>query len=287
MRSKTLVNKPWSAHLGSALALLVAPLALGCVGEVDHGDEGALDEAVGEAQAAVGWSGYSWGCGGSCELNLGTDVDRTCFLAGVWGKLGASSQASVRVQRSGGDWILDVDAASGQNLGANAVCVNTAENRTGQYTWTWGPGDGLPTSMGFGTSSRRCFLTQVISDGAFRFNNWITDYARVRKDASGEWFLEGVSTTGVDTPVTATVKAICVDVPQNYGAWQWLAGNNHRIDPLASNSVGGVACGMTGLGGPFTSNTWTDGVWLEYNPTTLDWEQHTVNNKTAWSQCVR
>ncbi|WP_437589292.1 hypothetical protein [Sorangium sp. So ce1000] len=287
MRLNPPVNKLRSAHLGPVLALLVAPLALGCVSEVGHEDEGALDEPVGEAQAAVGWWSYGWGCSGSCELNLGSDTDRTCFLSGVWGKLGASSQASVRVTRSGGQWTLYVDSASGQNLGANAVCVNTVENRTGQYTWTWGPGDGLPTSMGFGTSSRRCFLTQVTSNGAFKYNNWITDYARVLKDVSGEWFLEGASTTGVDTPVTATVKAICVDVPQNYGAWQWIAGNNHRIDPLANDSIGGVVCGMTGLGGPFTSNSWTDGVWLEYNSTTLDWEQHTVNNKTAWSQCVR
>src|SRR5262249_23616160 len=112
----------------------------------------------------------------------------------------------------------------------------------------------------------------------FRSN---ADSARVWKDGTtGIWYVGG-SQSG-----NAEVAATCVDIPLNYGSWEWISGDpGSRLDNLAYNPDG-VVCGMTGLGGHFTANDYNDGVQITYNSGIRTWQQKTVNGKSAWSNCV-
>jgi hypothetical protein len=267
---------PW------ALALFLTALGAGCTSEL--GGEDGADPATGQTEQHVGgiWY-YSWGCAGSCSLDLGTSTNRTCVLAGIRGNLtGKSTQplvpTSVRLLGGGGtNWFLDVSSAGGHPLAGDAMCIDTSLNRTAKAFWSSGT---AATPMGTGTAARRCFLTDVYNLDGFKTNS---DYARVWKDATtGIWYVGGTQSGTYGAEVAAT----CVDVPLNYGSWLWIAGDpGSRLDDLAYNPDG-VACGMTGLGGHFTANDYSDGVQIQYNSGIRTWQQMTVNGKRAWSSCV-
>jgi len=276
---------------GNLTAILIPGLSLavvagGCISDASGEGEAEAETAENlptvEVQQELGIWTYSWGCAGSCTLDLGTATNRTCFLAGVRGNLtGKTSQplvpSSVRLS-VGANWWLDVRSALGNPLAGDAICVDTAVNRTSKFTWSSGA---AATPMGTGTAARRCFLTDVYNLDGFKLN---TDFARVWKDSfTGIWYVGGNQSGTYGASVTAT----CVDVSADHGSWLWISGDpGSRLDNLAYNP-GGVACAMTGLGGHFTANDYNDGVQIKYNIGTLFWQQQTVNGKSAWSNCIR
>jgi hypothetical protein len=266
------------------MVLSLAAFAGGCLsGASGEGeDETAENLPTMEVQQALGVWTFSWKCAGSCTLDLGTPTNRTCFLAGVRGDLtGKITQpiltSLVRVVLDG-NWSLEVRSALGNRLAGDAICVDTAVNRTSKYTWSSGAAS---TPMGAGTAARRCFLTDVYNYDSFKLN---TDYARVWKDSfTGTWYLNG----NLSGMYGATVGAICIDVSADFGSWLWTSGDpGSRLEDLA-HDPGGVACAMTGLGGHFTANDYSDGVQIKYDIGTSYWQQQTVNGKSAWSNCFK
>ena len=87
----------------------------------------------------------------------------------------------------------------------------------------------------------------------------------------------------------ASAAAVCVDVPADYGTWGIVsnpgAGNTVSFD--LAEDLGGVACGLTKLGGSFITNSTSDGLGVNYNAGTRFWNVTAVNGKQAAASCVR
>jgi hypothetical protein len=267
------------------LTLLVLIAATGCT------ERPTAESAI--SQSLSGFWFYTWGCAGDCpQLDLGTDTDRTCFLAGIRGDLAATSH--VAVTRSGGHYWLDVYNNHANELMADAACAAGTTNRTSEYTQV---GNGTLT-IGAGSSTRRCFLTSVYANAApaNAFSNG-SDYARVYFQ-SGSWML--TNSQSVSPYASAWIGATCVDVPTLLASGVSSAPDpGTHEDALVSTTFGDTACGLTGIGGHFYTDNYDDGAHIRLNapgndlsfcaPGTCnyDWFLDTVNGKRAWYACVK
>lgn len=245
---------------------------------------------VNDAVAFTGNWNYSWGDTKYSFASIGTAIDRTCFMTGMTGdiqpfndptnvSIGDMTSVGVKVNSTilGSYYTIYVDSDGGA-LGVYARCVNTAAGRTGEVYWHTGQSAQV---LGAVTAKRRCFLTQIgtsnITDyGGFRYG-W--EYVRVWKDSSN-WYLGGFQSG------SAWGAARCIDVSEDHGNWQWVAGDpGTRKDPLAYNP-GGVTCFLTGVGGRFDKSDWADGVFITYGGIN-QFSMNTANGKTGWANCVK
>jgi hypothetical protein len=266
------------------MAMPLAAFAVGCGGELpEQGQpEGDVPEVPSEdvaqtEQGVVLGGSYWWGSDGWTQLNMGTSEGRTCFLTSVVGSLKPSSSglsSSVYTYVYAGNWYLNINPNNGNALGAGVQCINTATNRTTDGVWFKGDPARL---LGAVTAQRRCFLTRVEGTGGFKTNS---DYARVWNDGLN-WYLGG------SLSAEGGARARCVDVPTDQGSWLYGAGDPGGFTANMTYDPGGVACMLTGVGGHFTANSYTDGVSIDYNAGTRYWEMTVVNGKRGWSSCVK
>jgi hypothetical protein len=106
------------------------------------------------------------------------------------------------------------------------------------------------------------------------------DYVRVFNNGTN-WVLGGSIAAGV-----ATAEATCIDVNEDDGSWYWQAGTPGGFAGPLSN-VPGTTCGLTGIRGPFTYNSYSDGVVITYNSALSEFQLNVENGKGGWATCVR
>jgi hypothetical protein len=241
---------------------------------------GSTDDVFAESQEAFtgNWN-FSWGVTQPSSITLVSATSNTCFLSGMVANLQAVTTGNIisaSVNRSPTNYTLSVNP-DGNPLGAYARCVNSVAGRTSEAFWQTGD---LPRVIAPVTANRRCFLTGIAvirdqpSPRGFRFN---ADNVRVTVQGSN-WVLSG-SQSG-----HALARASCLDVNQDMGSWLWVAGSGTRKDPLATNT-GGVTCYLTGIGGDFSSNDWSNGAFItEENG---QFFMNTKAGKSGWATCVR
>lgn len=268
------------------MAMPLAFFAVGCGGELPEQGQPedpsapVAGEVLEQTEQAIGQAGtYWWGTSnnGNTTTNLGTATDRTCFLTGVQGNLkptvsGNSSFVGLYIYN--GDWWVTVTHFNSKALGVGVQCINTDTNRTAEVTWTDGSAAKL---LGAVTGQRRCFLTRVESKGGFVSNS---DHARVWNDGYN-WYLGG------DLSAAGGARARCVDVPTAVYYWHVIAPDVGGFTNNLSYDPGGVVCMLSGIGGRFTTSSFTDGVSIDYNSGTRYWEITINNGKRAWSTCVK
>lgn len=266
-------------------ALSVGILLSGCMTEVDGQEENSAAHESETEQAFTGNWNYSWGDTKYSFANIGTSINRTCFMSGLAGNIipaGSTGQtgAGVRINASG-NYEIFVDSDGGA-LNTFARCVNTSSGRTAEITWRTGD---AAKQLGAVAAGRRCFLTRVTTSNAypsegghgFQYNS---DYVRVWQDGFN-WWIGGVQ-SGV---VWATAR--CINVNADYGSWQWVAGDpGTRKDQLSSNP-GGVTCLLTGVGGHFNDNDWVDGAYVSYDEGINQFYMNTKDGHTGWANCVK
>jgi hypothetical protein len=253
------------------------------VGEIgDAGDEGPAGQTE---QAFAGYWHYTLAVKDADDHNvdIGSDLNRTCFLSGVGGNLRHGPNATVdlgvrRVQGSNwfspGHWIFDVEPFAPQRLAATALCVPTETNRTSNTHWTNGMGAQIVAPA---TEHRVCFLTRLANDFQHQ-TSWgsDSDFVRVYK-FEGNWWIFGSS---------APASAACVDVSSDLGEWHFTAGDDTKVDTVIS-STGGVQCALSGLSGKFRNDVWGDGVWVSHDSPSSTWTMVTKNRKGGWVRCFK
>jgi hypothetical protein len=265
------------------LALPLTAFAAGCGGEAQEqapAEPVAGNESLARTEQGVGLGGaYWWGTSnnGFSSATIGTSTNRTCFLSGIQGNLqppSAGSWGGAGTFMYAGNWVIFVNHNFSKALSAGVQCINTAANRTAEVSWYQGSAAKL---LGAVTAQRRCFLTQVEGAGGFKASS---DYVRVWNDGLN-WYLGGnLSGQGGG-------RAMCVDLPENHGGWLWIAGNPGGFTENLAYDPGGVACLLSGIGGPFNKSDFSDGVSIDYNAGTRYWEMTVTNGKRGWGNCVK
>ncbi|AGC49185.1 hypothetical protein MYSTI_07913 [Myxococcus stipitatus DSM 14675] len=267
-------------------ALPLATFTVACGGEPleptspEAASPVVADEAVDQVEQRVGLQGpYNWhtSANGYVSTSIGTATNRTCFLTGVSGNLqpptGSSSWGSTGTFVFAGEWYIFVNHNFSKMLGSTVECMTTAANRTAEVSWYNGQAAKL---LGAVTADRRCFLTMVEGSGAF---DSTSEYVRVWNDGLN-WYLGG------DLAGEGGGRALCVDVPESHGGWQWISAGSGFSKELAYNP-GGVGCFLSGLGGRFNQNSLTDGLSIDYNSGTRTWEMTLSPAKRGWANCVK
>jgi hypothetical protein len=240
------------------LALLAPILLLGCV---DSGDDAAPSDDGADIHPDFSSVGeHTYECtAAECIVDLGTSVDRTCFLAGITGDLQTASDAPrgamALIDSTTGDYTVRLFGSTAQPIGATFTCVNSATNRV---TGNWYTG-AIPVVMaGTSSAARRCFLTEVVGTSSTSFTHF-TDSVQVAPNSYGEWNLYGNQVSGS----SVNAGAVCIDVTPD-GTWAYNNGQIGSVSGNISADTGGVACGLSALNGEFNDG-FENGVWITHN----------------------
>ncbi len=264
-------------HSWFALVLMV-----GCVDADDPEDAAELGETEQEVSSTV-LETFTCSTTPSCRFDLGSDSNRACFLAGIRGPaggLGGSFGSYTSIYDTGSTWALAVYPPAGGTLKVTTACVSPAGNVTKQLWNSTFPtsAEQIPNT----TPQSRCFLS-IFSGQAGGLTHY-NDSIKTWKDSAGKWWIGG-STVG-DSYLSG--GAICFDVAVNHSTWAWGQGSSGSITgDIGSNSTGGVACGLTELGGKFTTNSTSDGVHINYLSGSAQWIWTFVNYKHAHANCIK
>lgn len=275
-------SSPSRAMIGTranplALAGLLSALALGagCLDTTEITEEDGLPadetEALATTEQAVSGTSIAWHPCTSldCTVHLGASADRTCFLAGIRGELsGGLSQypAGANIVNNGASmgWNLYIRNPGYEDISVMSICIGNTANRV---TYHWEAGTAATQIPAGPSSTRRCFLSGIWNYNSTAFSGFSSN-VKVWRDGNVH-FIGGSLPSGSVTRTFAT----CVDVPTNQGEYAY---GNGTASPVSGNltynpASGGVACGLTGIGGQFTTRNPGRGVIIDYNSGTRYW----------------
>jgi len=250
----------------------------------------AGEEATGEVEQHSSWGNSAWyGLGdntGATSADIGPDTGMSCFLAGIAGNISSSygapeppgslyTVAKTGVIRSGGRWYIEAQTGSGiEQLASEAMCLNVIAGRTGVYGWS----GGNATLIGPVTAHRQCFLTEVRNFDMYYTDAELAaagDSLRVWNDGFN-WYIGGSG--------HAQGSASCIDVTAVVGTYTVGSGSG----PLAYNDLmPGTQCFLTGIQGSFRNNSYSDGIYINYDPGLHQWSMSSSAGKRGWATCVK
>jgi hypothetical protein len=277
-----------SGVVGLSPVLSLFLLGVGCVPAEEDGNQ----DDTAEIEQASSWGAFaSWARQdnlptSSNRADIGSDAGMSCFLAGVAGNLSSSygaqqpsgtlyTTASARVYRASGRWFIEAQTGSGtEKINTSAMCLNIVAGRTGVYSWS----GGAATLMLPVTSNRRCFLTAIKNSFAYYSDDNFTastDEVRVWNDGLN-WYIGGNG--------NAQGSASCIDVSVDLGETNWANGTIN----LAYNDMNpGTQCMLTGVRGVFRSNSWSNGIFINYNAGLNQYTMSASSGKRGWARCVK
>jgi hypothetical protein len=268
---------------------LIASLAFaGCMDQEggDTNDTDSPDTETASTEQGVNGTALSWhGCTQlDCGWNIGNPATQTCFVSGITGKLASGTgeyPAGVMVVNNGTYWGLWVSNPSYENIGVMTTCITNTANRV-STEWMAGTPS---TLISGGNASRKCFLAGVYNYNGKGFSTWESD-ATIKRDPDGlDYWIGGSFPSGS----TVKIGATCVDIAENYGDWgEWWGYSTTLNGTLAFNPASnGVACGLTGIGGLFTTADQSKGVVINYNTSTRYWYWTMTPGVHGYAECFR
>jgi hypothetical protein len=275
-------------------ALLPAALTAGCV-EAPDGD--APDDATPPAieatataeQAFTGTWSYSWGDTKYSRADLGTAVNRACFMSGVAGYLTVNkfpeghsqAGAGVGIDAATNRWYIYVQPAFTATLQTWARCVSTT-TLTPEVTWRAGQPKKL---LAAATPNRRCFFTNLRTgrDNEFDHGGFQSAYDQVFISSDGaNYYIDG------DQSGLIWASARCFDVTEDQGQFFNFALPGNTITVAMRPEANGNTCGLTQVAGRLTaSNDWENGLIVKYNSMYDYFDLQAKNNTGGRARCVR
>nr|HEX4316975.1 hypothetical protein [Kofleriaceae bacterium] len=208
--------------------------------------------------------------GAPCNFDLASAADRVCVLAGLTGGVAVGPSATLTsVGTEGGENFLTIYTNAGNPITATVMCAH-AVNVVGPIHWSW---PHAATAIPGTTASSRCFLTQVTADGGFQaYADNVGTYL-----AGGSWWIGGSASNYLDA------NATCFDATDvSEPSWGQTGGTTSGT--LAP--TGAIACGLTQLGGVFTTTGTSDGVAITDNARSHEWQWTFTGAHHAYADCV-
>jgi len=303
--------KPNKQIRTSSSTLLIATAFLGgCVAD----DDGLEAETTETEQQIGGWAAAGWGTTTDLYgMDTGwSSTNSACVLTAVKGDLNEggywqvadeTSTVSIEVDQWNDNWRLIAHGGahtsqSNSKVWANNPVAGGAVCFPGDVTHygSWRSvqphmGQAGPKKITGLSANRRCFLNSVhTGDGMW---SSISKYARVRKYTSTDashpttgWYIESNLQSSVDTGAHALVGAVCVEFPAIEGEWGHGIGGAGTWPMTDGN--GRKMCGLTGISGAFTTESYSSGVNLTPpSSQTGNWSLTLTANKGAEVLCIQ
>jgi hypothetical protein len=267
-------------------------LVAGCSGDVGSTGEREVDShEIGEStQAFTSAGSYSYGVTTQVALvDIGTANGRFCYTSGFAANLhmvdtiGVGRDDTVKPPR----WEMELNTFSGLPVGMFARCFYT--NQIPKFD----PAKGLQlehtsgkvktATLGPRSPGELATLFAMANglDGAFAFGS-ASDYVKIRTTDPGDtWTLE----YRISGDIILTWGAIGGFTAFN-GEVEWDAPPSGSSRLSLGTTTTGMNCFLTGFGGPFTSNDWSDGVYLSEDTTAHVNYLNVSNGKRGWAYCA-
>jgi hypothetical protein len=177
-------------------------------------------------------------------------------------------------------WNLVMKNPAYDGISVMTTCIANTANRVTAY---WQAGNPATEIAPGPSSTRRCFLSGVYNYSSTAFSTYSSNTV-VWRDGNTH-FLGGSMPSGAHAQITAT----CVDVATNQGVYTYGNGTSSTVSGnLTYNPAsGGVACGLTGIGGAFTTKNPGRGVVINYNGGTRYWTWTLSDWTGADALCVK
>lgn len=204
-----------------------------------------------------------------------------CFITELDGDL--AHGGSVRIHKGfGSTWFLDMLSPNTNNLKVVTACLNLP--RGGTQTLVTFSSQSQNSPVFHGTASSRCFLSEVTVNNTSAFLAFDTSFFIANQQpGANDYRILGTFPSGANV----TVAMECFSTPSLLAG---LAYGNGTANPVNGTLVTGdtaqdVVCGLTGLGGQFSTASTSDGIRTYRSGTVWGWEASAW--KSIFAQCVR
>jgi hypothetical protein len=271
----SVTNRAHPLYPGMTKLLYVVPLVLAGCAVDDSGDDPSISETE-QAVSGTILSTHSCSTYPRCDFDLGSKTNTTCVIAGLQGQWGRGGFAAIGPGVNNNENWLTIMGVDGYTVTISTLCVTPAQHvTTAKYSPNFSTG---PVKIPNTTASSRCFLTQFDFDAGAMNSYW--DSIQTWKDRSGSWWVYASAASGF-----IDASATCFDATDD-GAWAWGQTGGTTTGNLASNLGGGVACGLTEVGGVYNAET-PDGVSIDYLPREWQWTWTFRGAHHAYSNCIK
>jgi hypothetical protein len=135
-----------------------------------------------------------------------------------------------------------------------------------------------------GTASSRCFLSEVTANNTSAFLGFDTSFFIANQQPGPyDYGVLGVFPSGSDV----SIGMECFSTPSVLAGLAYGNGTPNKAfgTLVTGDTAQNVVCGLTGLGGMFSTASTTDGVRTYRSGTTWGWEANAW--KGIWGQCVQ
>lgn len=263
------------------MKLLISSLivsSLGFVGCAEPEPSPALedtDQAVTTPHVTV-----STCASGSCpNLVISGTGASVCFFTEIDGDLAHGGSARIH-KGFGSVWFLDLLSPSNNNLKVVTACINLRASPT-LVTWS---SQSQSNPVFHGTASSRCFLSEVSVNNTSAFLRFDTSFFIANQQPGpSDYGVLGEFPSGSDV----TIGMECFSTPSVLAGLAYGNGTPSKAfgTLVTGDTAQNVVCGLTGLGGMFSTPSTSDGVRVYRSGTTWGWEAE------AWKgirgQCVQ
>jgi len=259
-------------------SLLVSSFALaGCMATEDPPELGDTEQAV----TTPGVTSHTCASGSCPNLVISGSGASVCFLTELDGDL--AHGGSVRIHKGfGSAWFLDITSPSNNNIKVGTACINLRSgNSPTLVTWS---SQSQHNPVHHGTASSRCFLSEVTANNTSAFLAFDTSFFIANQQPGPfDYGVLGTFPSGANV----TIAMECFGTPSVLAG---LAYGNGSPNPVNGTLVTGdtaqdVVCGLTGLGGLFSTASTSDGIRTYRSGTAWGWEASAW--KGIFGQCVR
>jgi hypothetical protein len=217
---------------------------------------------------------------GSCSnLVISGTGASVCFFTEIDGDLAHGGSARIH-KGFGSVWFLDIVSPSNNNLKVVTACISLRS---------------APTLVSFssqsqtepvyhGTANSRCFLSEVTANNTSAFLRFDTSFfIATRPSGQFDYGVLGVFPSGANV----TIGMECFETPSLLAGLAYGNGTSNPVNGVlvTGDTAQNVVCGLTGLGGVFSTPSTSDGVRTYRSGTTWGWEASPW--KGIWGQCVQ
>jgi hypothetical protein len=274
--AEVIVKLPISPVIASSF-LSVFALA-GCI---EPEESPAVDEAEQAVTTPIMRSNIcsSGACSNISISGTGADV---CFFTEIDGDLARGGSARIH-KGFGSVWFLDILSPNNNNIRVVTACINLSGRGNTATLVNWSS-QSQHNPIFHGTASSRCFLSEVTTNNTSAFLDFNTSFFIANQQPGpNDYGVFGVFPSGANV----TIGMECFSTPSLL--WGLAYGNgtpNKAFGGLVSGDTAqNMVCGLTGLGGTFSTPSITDGVRVYRTGTAWEWEAEAW--KGIWGQCVQ
>lgn len=257
-------------------SLIVSSCALaGCMALEDSPALEDTEQAVTTPVITIS-SCASGACSNRVISGAGASV---CFFTEIDGDL--AHGGSVRIHKGFGSvWFLDMLSPSNNNLRVVTACINLRSPQT----LVGFSSQSQTEPVYHGTANSRCFLSEVTANNTSAFLGFDTSFFIAnRPSGPNDYGVLGVFPSGADVSIAME----CFETPSVLAGLAFGNGTSHAVNGtlVTGDTAQNVVCGLTGLGGVFSSPSTSDGIRTYRSGTTWGWEASPW--KGIWGQCVQ